>query len=115
MITSFAAIQIFTSAAPATSPTYDPATHPWPASKGEPAQITTSTNPTAPNVILTTPRMYGRSTRNNIPHVVEPTPPEVEEPTLQEEPARMEPPVEPVTTTITNTMLQRYHAQTGLH
>ena len=66
------------------SPTYNPATLPWPVSKSDPAQITTSTNPTAPNVIHAAPRMHGKSTQNNVSPVAGPTPPEVEEPTLPE-------------------------------
>ena len=72
--TTTSAIRKFTGAPPTDPPTYDPATLPWPASKGEQAnskgeqtQAHTSANPTAPHITRTTPRVHQRHTRNNVP------------------------------------------------
>ena len=72
--TTTEAIRKFTGAPPTNPPTYDPATLPWPASKGEQAnskgeqtQAPTSSNPTATHITRTAPRVHLRHTRNNVP------------------------------------------------
>ncbi len=101
-LTTTAAIRKFTGAPPTDPPTYDPATLPWPASKGEQANskgeqphAPTSSNPTAPHITRTTPRVHQRHTRNNVP----PTSTPIETPTTTPAPQDAAPPINEPTIT----------------
>ena len=86
-----------TGAPPTSTPTYDPAMLPWPASKGEQPHAPSSSNPTAPHVTQTAPHVHLRHTRNNMPPPCDPsatptstlapteTPQPTEEPTGEQE------------------------------
>ncbi len=67
--TTIQAIRQFTNAPPAANTQgYDPTTLPWHPSKGvEHLTETVSSNPSAPHVTRTAPRIHQRHTRNNVP------------------------------------------------
>lgn len=102
LTTIISAIQKVTGNPPTDTPTHDPTTLPWPASKGEPAVLTTSTNPTAPHLMRTMPRIHFKHTRHNTPPTVLPTPdtptqgptslPPTNEPTTNPSPIALLPP-----------------------